>query len=84
MTMSVYCKYCGEAASNERVLLNRWCPKHPSGQNKGKHALYEGGEKSEYVCVYCGEKYHSLRSLCNDWCNRHPNGQKRGKHSPAR
>ena len=82
--MSVYCKYCGESASNEQVLLNRWCPKHPSGQNKGKHALYEGGEKSEYVCVYCGEKYHSLRSLCNDWCNRHPNGQKRGKHNPAR
>ncbi len=52
MTLSVYCKYCGESASNERVLLNRWCPKHPSGQNKGKHALYEGEKRaSMYVSI---------------------------------
>ena len=82
--MSEYCKYCGQKFPSARSLLNSWCPKHPLGWNKGKHALYEGGERSEYVCVYCGEKFHSLSSLCSAWCNRHPDGQKRGKHSPAR
>ena len=80
ITMSEYCKYCGTSARDARTLLNGWCPKHPSGPSKGKHALYEGGERSEYVCVYCGTKNRSLSSLLNGWCPKHPDGPSRGKH----
>ena len=78
--MSEYCKYCGTSASNAKTLLNGWCPKHPAGQNKGKHALYEGGERDDYFCVYCGQKYHTLSSLLSGWCYKHPDGQNKGKH----
>ena len=78
--MSEYCKYCGTSASNARTLLNGWCSKHPAGQNKGKHALYEGGERKEYFCIYCGQKFHTLSSLLSAWCNKHPDGQNKGKH----
>lgn len=50
--MSEYCKYCGASASNAKTLLNGWCPKHPAGQNKGKHALYEvGSEMITFVSI---------------------------------
>lgn len=57
--------------------------RHPNGTLKGKHKLYEGGEKSQYFCKYCGQKYSDLRSLTSSNCTRHPNGAGRGKHSPA-
>ena len=79
-TMSEYCKYCGTSARDARSLLSNNCPKHPNGFCKGKHALYEGGERSEYVCVYCGTKNRSLSSLLNGWCPKHPDGPSRGKH----
>ena len=52
-------------------------------QIKGKHKLYEGGEKSDYFCKYCGNKYHTIASLTNGHCIKHPNGPNKGYHSPA-
>ena len=57
--------------------------RHPNGSHKGKHKLYEGSEKSQYVCKYCGTKYSSLSSLTSGSCMRHPNGSHKGKHAPA-
>ena len=79
-TMSEYCKYCGTSARDARSLLSNNCPKHPNGFCKGKHALYEGGERSEYVCVYCGTKNRSLSSLLSNSCPKHPDGFAKGKH----
>ena len=78
-----YCEYCGEAFSNPRNLTIQNCMRHPNGTLKGKHKLYEGGEKSQYFCKYCGQKYSDLRSLTSSNCTRHPNGAGKGKHSPA-
>ncbi|MBW5410173.1 hypothetical protein E6A50_07305, partial [Brachyspira hampsonii] len=64
-------------------LTSGYCLKHPNGPNKGKHKLYEGGEKSEYFCKYCGAKNKSLQSLVNGYCLKHPNGPNKGKHAPA-
>ena len=80
ITMSEYCKYCGTSARDARSLLSNNCPKHPNGFCKGKHALYEGGERSEYVCVYCGAKNRSLSSLLSNSCPKHPDGFAKGKH----
>ena len=74
-----YCEYCGAKYSSVSALTANNCIRHPDG--KGKHKLYEGGEKSQYVCKYCGTKYSSLSALTANNCIRHPNG--RGKHSPA-
>ena len=30
-------------------LTSSFCPKHPDGFSKGKHKLYEGSEKSQYI-----------------------------------
>jgi hypothetical protein len=51
--------------------------------NKGKHALYEGDEKSQYTCKNCGQKSSSLSSLTSASCFRHPDGANKGKHEPA-
>ncbi len=78
-----YCKYCGSSYSSISSLTSGSCSKHPDGGNKGKHVLYEGGEKKEYFCKYCGAKYSSLSSLTSGSCSKHPNGSNKGKHSPA-
>lgn len=74
-----YCEYCGQKYSSVSSLVSNSCPRHPDG--RGKHKLYEGGEKSEYTCKYCGKSYHDLRTLTSNSCPRHPDG--RGKHAPA-
>ena len=78
-----YCEYCGKKFTSIPQLTSSFCPKHPDGFSKGKHKLYEGGEKSQYFCKYCGQKYSDLRSLTSSNCTRHPNGAGGGKHSPA-
>ncbi len=78
-----YCEYCGSKYSNVAGLTSGSCMKHPNGAAKGKHKLYEGGEKSQYTCKYCGNKYSNLSGLTSGSCMRHPNGAAKGKHSPA-
>ena len=51
-----YCKYCGTYRSSVQSLTGGSCPRHPDGPCKGRHALYQGGEKAQYTCMYCGTK----------------------------
>ncbi|AEM22448.1 hypothetical protein Bint_1832 [Brachyspira intermedia PWS/A] len=83
MAQNFYCEYCGTIYSSIGALTGGACIKHPDGPNKGKHKLYEGGEKSDYFCKYCGNKYHTIASLTNGHCIKHPNGPNKGYHSPA-
>jgi hypothetical protein len=78
-----YCKFCGSKASSVASLTSAFCIRHPSGPHKGRHALYEGGEKSEYTCKNCGTRASSLASLTSGFCLRHPDGTNKGKHQPA-
>lgn len=78
-----YCEYCGRKFSNVRSLTAANCFRHPNGANKGKHKLYEGSEKSQYVCKYCGRSFPNLISLTAANCHRHPDGANKGKHAPA-
>ena len=78
-----YCEYCGQKYPSVSSLTANSCSRHPNGPMKGKHKLYEGSEKSQYVCKYCGQKYSSLSSLTANSCSRHPNGPCKGKHAPA-
>ena len=78
-----YCEYCGQKYSDLKSLTSSSCTRHPNGAGRGKHKLYEGGEKSQYFCKYCGQKYSDLRSLTSSNCVRHPNGAGKGKHAPA-
>ena len=83
MSQKFYCQYCGTSASSVSSLTNGSCSKHPAGNYKGNHALYEGGEKSQYTCKYCGNQASSISSLTNGSCSRHPNGSYKGHHAPA-
>lgn len=78
-----YCEYCGQKYSSVSSLTGSFCSRHPNDPGKGKHKLYEGAEKSQYVCKYCGQKYSSISSLTGSSCSRHPNGSGKGKHAPA-
>ncbi|MGN0866643.1 MAG: hypothetical protein ACI4SG_03065 [Oligosphaeraceae bacterium] len=78
-----YCRYCGEKFLSISSLTGQCCPRHPAGTNKGKHALYEGAEKSQYFCKHCGAKFSSLRYLTGQCCPRHPAGTNKGRHEPA-
>ena len=40
-----YCKYCGHKTTSVNSLTASLCQRHPNGPGKGRHALYEGGEK---------------------------------------
>lgn len=40
-----YCKYCGHKTTSVNSLTSSLCQRHPNGPGKGRHALYEGGEK---------------------------------------
>ena len=64
------------------IMTGGYCTKHPNGANKGRHKLYEGSEKSQYVCKYCGSKYPNISILTGGYCTRHPNGANKGHHSP--
>ena len=78
-----YCEYCGSKSSSVASLTGGSCGRHPSGSHKGKHKLYEGGEKTKYTCKYCGTSSSSLSSLTGGSCGRHPAGSHKGKHAPA-
>ncbi len=78
-----YCEYCGYKTSSVSSLTAGSCHRHPNGSHKGKHKLYEGGEKAKYTCKYCGYSSSSLSSLTSGSCHRHPDGSHRGKHAPA-
>jgi len=81
--MNYYCKYCGTKAVSIASLTATTCPRHPAGVNKGKHALYEGGEKLKYECKHCGASNSNLASLTGSSCPRHPLGAHKGHHEPA-
>ena len=78
-----YCEYCGSKSSSISSLTASSCSRHPLGSNKGKHKLYEGGEKSKYSCKFCGTSSSSISSLTASSCSRHPLGSNKGKHAPA-
>jgi len=78
-----YCEHCGTKSSSVSGLTTHPCGKNPLGNNKGKHKLYEGSEKSKYTCKYCGTSSSSIQSLTAQPCGRHPAGNNKGKHSPA-
>lgn len=78
-----FCEYCGQEYNSVFQLTNATCRNHPNGPYKGKHKLYEGGEKSMYTCKYCGQQYRSLFQLTGATCRNHPDGPYKGKHSPA-
>jgi predicted nucleic acid-binding Zn ribbon protein len=78
-----YCEYCGKSFKNVAHLTSDACKKHPNGFWKGKHKLYEGGEKSQYTCKYCGKQFSNLVSLTSDTCKKHPDGFWKGTHAPA-
>lgn len=78
-----YCKNCGYKSTSAISLTSGTCMRHPAGPNKGKHALYEGGEKSKYICKNCGREFINLMTLTGTTCSRHPNGPNKGKHQPA-
>lgn len=78
-----YCKYCGKKAASVQSLTSSSCLRHPNGPSKGRHALYEGAEKTSYLCKYCGKKSADIQSLTASKCLRHPNGAAKGNHEPA-
>ena len=78
-----YCEYCGHSASSVQSLTASSCYRHPKGPNKGRHKLYEGGEKSKYTCKYCGHQASSIQTLISSSCFRHPDGPNKGRHAPA-
>ena len=83
MSQKFYCEYCGQSFNSVSSLTGNSCHRHPDGSNKGRHKLYEGGEKSQYICKYCGQKFNSLSSLTGNSCHRHPDGSNKGRHAPA-
>lgn len=78
-----YCKHCGHKAPSVQILTSQPCYKHPLGNNKGRHELYEGSEKSKYTCKYCGYTAPSIMAITMQFCYKHPNGSNKGTHSPA-
>ena len=78
-----YCEYCGTKSARVASLVSGYCPRHPNGPNKGKHKLFEGGEKTAYTCKYCGINNRNLSSLTSGYCPRHPSGPNKGRHAPA-
>ena len=78
-----YCEYCGTKRFSMSSLTNGFCKRHPEGLGEGKHSLYKGSEKTEYICKYCGMKRTSIASLTHSFCPKHPNGARGGRHTPA-
>lgn len=78
-----YCKKCGRKFSTVASLASSPCQRHPDGPNKGRHALYEGSEKSRYTCKNCGREFLNLLALTSSPCQRHPVGPNKGSHQPS-
>lgn len=78
-----YCKCCGHKTMSVNSLTASLCQRHPDGPAKGRHALYEGGEKTSYVCKCCGLKSTSIASFASSKCQRRPAGPAKGRHEPA-
>ena len=83
MADKYYCKHCGTSSSSISSLTAQPCGRHPLGNNKGRHELYEGSEKSKYNCKFCGSSSYSISGLVAQPCGRHPNGNNKGYHEPA-
>ena len=79
-----YCRYCGIRRGDIAQLTAGFCSRHPAGPGKGRHAPYEGSEKTQYSCVYCGVKRGDIAQLTAGYCPRHPAGPGKGRHAPAR
>ena len=79
----VQCKWCGHRAASAAGLTGSACQRHPDGPGAGRHALYEGCEKSEYTCKWCGKRAVDIGSLTSSKCMRHPKGPGAGRHEPA-
>lgn len=77
------CKHCGAKASTISNLTASLCPRHPTGTNKGRHALYEGAEKARHSCKHCGTSASSIANLTASLCQRHPLGTNKGRHEAA-
>jgi predicted nucleic acid-binding Zn ribbon protein len=77
-----YCEYYGQKNTTVHGLTAGNCIRHPNGNSKRKHKLYEGTEKSQYVCKLCGIKNSTLHGLTSGNCIRHPNGNSKGKYQP--
>ena len=82
-TQNFYCEYFGKPYPSVQQLTNGLCPHHPDGSNRGKHKLYEGGEKKKYTCKHCGKEYPTIAAMVIGPCPRHPKGSNHGKHAPA-
>ena len=67
-TETFYREYCGHRFSNVRLLTSGSCPRHPDGSNKGRHKLYQGGEKTRYTCKYCGRQFPSILVMVGGTC----------------
>ena len=78
-----YCEFCGQESSSVSSLTSGNCYRHPEGNGKGRHSLYQGSEKKEYTCKYCGSKATSISSMTGGNCYRHPKGNGKGRHAPA-
>ena len=78
-----YCRYCGVRRESVQSLTSGFCLRHPDGPNRGRHALYQGREKSRYTCVFCGVKRADIATLTSGFCLRHPAGPNKGRHEPA-
>lgn len=82
-TMTCYCEYCGNRASDIRTLTVASCSRHPAGHHKGRHSLYQGDNAAPCTCRYCGQRATDIRTLTASTCTRHPEGYHAGRHSPA-
>ncbi len=78
-----YCEYCGTKSTSVFSLTGSSCIRHPKGEYKGKHKLYEGSEKAQYTCKYCGTNAHNIATLTAMSCPHHPDGAYKGKHAVA-
>jgi len=78
-----YCEFCGQKFLSVSSLTASVCARHPLGNQKGKHKLYEGPEKAKYTCKYCGQQFNSISSMTATPCSKHPNGNQKGRHAPA-
>ena len=83
MSQKFYCKYYGTKNLSEVSLTENFCHRHPNGEGKDRHELYQGSEKPQYTCMHCGTKALSIASLTSSWCFRHPKGAVKGHHLPT-
>ena len=78
-----YYEYCRHLFVDARQLVSATCSRHPDGNNRGRHKLYEGTGKSKYTCKYCGHTFSSIMQMVGGTCAYHPKGSNKGAHAPA-